>query len=108
MENNYYSNLQEKQIASKLGGKTQPNSGGTRFGGGDVKAGCFLIEAKTTTKNQNSLNVRKEWLEKVKEQAFEQGLEEYAVAIRFNPNENKDYYLIDDQLMKQIIDKLEE
>ena len=36
MPNRYFSDKQEKHIAKVTGGKVQSNSGGTKFGGGDV------------------------------------------------------------------------
>ena len=56
-----YSDKQEKHIALVTGGKVQSNSGGTRFGGGDVHTEKFLIEAKTPTKQQSSFSSHKQF-----------------------------------------------
>lgn len=49
-----FSDIQEQHIARVTGGKTQSNSGGTRFGGGDVHTEHFFIEAKTPTTKKSS------------------------------------------------------
>lgn len=105
-----YSDLQEKQIAKLVGGNTQSNSGGTRFGGGDVKTNYFLIEAKTPTSPRASFSIRHAWIKKASEQAFEQGKQYSAVAFRFKPD-GDDYFVISHKLFKQFVlmlEKLEE
>ena len=49
MPTRYFSDKQERHIAKVTGGKVQSNSGGTKFGGGDVHTDKFFIEAKTST-----------------------------------------------------------
>lgn len=89
-----YSDKQEKHIAKVTGGKVQSNSGGTKFGGGDVHTDKFLIEAKTPAIERKSFTIMKDWLEKMREQAFEQGKEEAVLAFRFDPNEDSDLYVL--------------
>lgn len=89
-----YSDKQEKHIAKVTGGKVQSNSGGTKFGGGDVHTNKFLIEAKTPTKEQTSFTIKKEWIIKMREQAYEQGKEESVLAFRFDPNIDTDLYVL--------------
>lgn len=101
-----YSAAQERDIAKLLGGKVQSNSGGTRFGGGDVHTENFFIEAKTPTKPQTSFSVKKEWLEKMHEQAFEQGLPCSALAFRFEPD-GEDYFVISSRLMRELVEHIE-
>lgn len=91
-----YSTEQEKHIAKVIGGRLTPNSGGTKFGGGDVVTDKFLIEAKTTTKEKTAFGIKKEWLKKAREQAFEQGKEKYALAFQFEPN-GDNYYIISER-----------
>ena len=90
----YFSDKQEKHIAKVSGGKVQKNSGGTKFGGGDVHTNKFLIEAKTPTKEQTSFTIKKEWIIKMREQAYEQGKEESVLAFRFDPNIDTDLYVL--------------
>ena len=54
-----YSDKQEKHIAKVTGGRIQSNSGGTKFGGGDVHTDKCFIEARTPTKNQTSFSIKK-------------------------------------------------
>lgn len=89
-----YSDKQEKHIAKVTGGKVQSNSGGTKFGGGDVHTDKFFIEAKTPTKSQTSFTIKKDWITKMREQAYEQGKEEYVLAFRFDPNKDNDLYVL--------------
>lgn len=89
-----YSDKQEKHIAKVTGGRVQSNSGGTKFGGGDVHTDKFFIEAKTPTKEQTSFTIKKEWITKMREQAYEQGKEEAVLAFRFDPNIDNDLYVL--------------
>lgn len=97
MSTRYFSDLQEKYIAKVTGGRVQSNSGGTKFGGGDVHTDKFFIEAKTPTKSQTSFTIKKEWIDKMREQAYEQGKEEFALAFRFNPNIDNDLYVLSER-----------
>lgn len=101
-----YSASQENDIARLLGGKVQSNSGGTRFGGGDVQTAQFFIEAKTPTKEQTSFSVKEEWIDKMREQAFEQGKYHSALAFRFSPD-GDDYFVINSRLMAELVKYLE-
>lgn len=94
MTTRYFSDKQEKHIAKVTDGKVQINSGGTKFGGGDVHTNKFLIEAKTPTKEQTSFTIKKEWIIKMREQAYEQGKEESVLAFRFDPNIDTDLYVL--------------
>lgn len=90
----YFSDVQERRIAVLTNGRVQSNSGGTKFGGGDVHTSKFLIEAKTPTKLKESFTIKLEWLQKMEEQAFEQGKECCALAFRFTPEAKRDFYVI--------------
>lgn len=101
-----FSASQERDIAQLLGGRVQSNSGGTRFGGGDVQTSEFFIEAKTTTKEQTSFSIKREWMDKMREQAFEQGKYHCALAFRFAPDGN-DYFVINSRLMQELVKYIE-
>ena len=103
MSTRYFSDKQEKHIAKVTGGKVQSNSGGTKFGGGDVHTNKFFIEAKTPTKEQTSFTIKKEWITKMREQAYEQGKEEAVLAFRFDPNTCEDLYVLSE---RQFLDYL--
>ena len=101
-----YSESQERDIARLLGGSVQSNSGGTRFGGGDVLTKYFLVEAKTPTKEQTSFSIKREWIDKMNEQAFEQGRLASSLAFRFDP-EGEDYFVINSRMMKLLVEYFE-
>ena len=98
-----YSDMQEKHIARVTGGKVQSNSGGTKFGGGDIHTKKFFIEAKTPTECRKSFSIKTEWLEIMWEQAFEQGKEEAVLAFRFSPDDKTDMYVLNE---KQVLEYL--
>ena len=100
-----WSAIQEYEIAKLVGGRVQANSGGTVFGGGDIHTKTVLIEAKTTTKPKSSFSIKKEWIAKANEQAFEQGKPYSSVAFRFAPEE-EDYFIINGRLFKELVHHL--
>lgn len=89
-----YSDMQEKHIAKVTGGKVQSNSGGTKFGGGDVHTDKFFIEAKTQTVCRETFTIRKDWMHKMKEQMFEQRKECCALAFTFDPEKQENFYIL--------------
>lgn len=94
------SSQQEKRIAKAMGGRQVVGSGSTPFLKGDVIAGKLFIEAKTKMEPSKSISVKKEWLEKAKDQSVAMRKEDYAVAISFgNP---KEYYIIEDVLLEDL------
>lgn len=101
------STAQEKYLAKELGGRIPANSGGTKMGGGDVLTGKFLIEAKTTMSEKTSFSIKKSWLDKAKEQSFEQGKVYSALAFQFEPS-GDNYFVIREQLFKDLLDYLDE
>lgn len=92
-----FSDKQEQHIAKVIGGRVQSNSGGTKFGGGDVHTDKFFIEAKTPAIERKSFTIMKDWLEKMNEQAFEQGKEEAVLAFRFSPDDKTDMYVLNER-----------
>jgi hypothetical protein len=108
MNNRYFSDKQEKNIAKAVKGKKQPNSGATMFRKGDVISDHFLIEAKTVTKEQTSFMIKKEWLDKLKEEQFAMRKPYSALAFNFGTLENqKNLYIIDERTFKVFIELLE-
>jgi hypothetical protein len=47
-----------------------------------------------------SISVKKEWLEKAKEQALATRKEDYALAISFG--DNREYYIVEDTFMEEL------
>ena len=110
--------MQEKRIAKKLGGKTQPASGALPIASlkSDVKVNNsedwkVLISAKTSmVKNhqvgKRSFTLKKEWLEEVKHQAFEGGYDFGVVSISFD--NRKDFYIVEDVDFENMLKALKE
>lgn len=94
------SNTQEKRIAKNIGGRQVTGSGSTPFLKGDVTTSDLFIEAKTKAKESKSISVKKEWLEKAKEQSYSMRKRDYALAISFG--DGKDYYVIEDSFMDEL------
>lgn len=106
MNTREFSSKQERRIAKNFDGKVVANSGATRFNKGDVRVGDVLIECKTATKEKDSFSIKKEWLKKNKEEAFEMGLSYSAIAIDFGSDE--DYFIIDKELFRMLLEKISE
>lgn len=96
----YQSNIQEKRVAKAMGGRQVIGSGATPFLKGDVVVDKLFIEAKTKMEPSKSISVKKEWLEKAKEQSLAMRKEDYALVISFG--DDKDYYVIEDRLMEDL------
>ena len=98
----YYSNKQEKAVADTFKGRTQINSGATPFYKGDVKNDIFLFECKTCTEQRKSFSIKKEWLDVIRREAFE---DRRFPVLAFNFGDEENYYIIDERLMK-LLNKL--
>ena len=106
----YASSVQEKRVAGKLNGTVSSNSGAGLFNKGDVvcEDASLLIECKTCMETKKSFSIKKEWIEKNKEEAFRLRLDNHVIAFNFDYQDKKDYYVIDDKLMEFLVRKLEE
>lgn len=100
------SKKQETGVAKRLGGKRQSNSGATPFQKGDVVTDLFVIECKTSMKPKQSMSIKREWLEKTKQEAFAMGKPYWTLA--FDLGNPETFYIIDEQLFKILQEKLEE
>lgn len=105
----YYSDLHETSVARALGGTKVANSGAGKFSGGDViqKGASLLIECKTVMTEKQSVSLKRDWLIKNKEEAFSKRLYNNCLCINFGPN-TPNYYVIDEKLMKFLVERLEE
>lgn len=103
----YYSGKQEKSVAKSLGGKLTANSGATRFGAGDVRTDKFLIECKTCVTEKKSFAIKKEWIDKNKEEAFAMNKPYSAIVFNFGPD-TENHYIINEKLFKRLQALLEE
>jgi hypothetical protein len=104
----YASYVQEKRVAGKLGGRVSSNSGAGMFNKGDivVEDASLLIECKTCMEPKKSFSIKKDWIDKNKEEAFRLRLDNHVIAFNFDYQDKKDYYIIDDKLMKFLVEKL--
>ena len=105
----YYSKKQEDSVAKALCGTTVSNSGAPMFCCGDVKLNHFLIECKTHTEPKKSVSIKKEWLDKLKEEAISERKPYHSLAFDFGDGTN--YFILDERTFKLFVDminKLEE
>lgn len=105
----YASSVQEKRVAGKFGGKVSSNSGAGLFNKGDVvcEDASLLVECKTCMEPKKSFSIKKDWIEKNKEEAFRLRLDNHVIAFNFDYQNKKDYYIIDDKLMGFLVHCLE-
>lgn len=103
----YYSDLHEKSVCRALDARQTSNSGANRFEKGDViqDDASLLIECKTTMTDRASISIKKEWIEKNKEEAFRNRLSNSCLAINFGPS-SPNYYVISEGLMELLVEKL--
>lgn len=106
----YASSLQENYIAKVLGGKVCCNSGAGKWSKSDVRIdeASLSVECKTSMSPKSSFSIKKEWITKQKEEAFANRLSNTAIAISFEPEGKENYFLINERLMKFLVEKLEE
>ena len=71
------------------------------------KEASLLIECKTVETDKKSISIKKEWIDKNKEEAFYQRLNNTCIAFNFGPNQ-ENYFVINEKLMKFLVEKLVE
>jgi len=105
----YFSDQHEKKVCKELGGKQTSNSGANLFQKGDVIVddASLLIECKCSMNEKSSFSIKKEWIEKNKEEAFRNHLNNNCICFNFEPN-GRNYYVIEDRLMFMLINKMKE
>lgn len=103
-----FSKRQEKDVAKATGGKVNPNSGATDFGGkADVNISNLIsVECKTKTTKSKSVSIKKEWLDKLKQETVFDGHKYSALAFSFGPGE-ENHYIIDEELFIKLCEVLE-
>lgn len=105
----FYSSSQEHKVAQLLDGYQVSNSGAGKFKKGDVQVpkASLLVECKTCTSKKESFSIKEDWIKKNKEEAFANRLFNTCIAFNFGPNE-PNYFIIDEKLMKFLVEKLQE
>lgn len=103
-----FSKKQEKSVAKATGGKVNPNSGATDFNGkSDVNIGNLIsIECKTKTTKSKSISIKKEWIEKLRQETVFDGNKYSALAFSFGPGE-ENHYIIDEDLFIRLCEVLQ-
>jgi Holliday junction resolvase len=103
----YWSDLHEKSVCKALNAIQQPNSGASKFKKGDVviPQASILCECKTTMTEKASVSIKKEWIDKNKEEAFANRLSNSCICINFGPD-TPNYYVISEKLMKVLVEAL--
>ena len=95
----FFSKAQENTVAKAVGGKRTANSGATNFSKGDVRTDKFLLECKTCVEEKKSFTIKKEWIDKNREEAFAMNKPYSAIVFNFGPNE-ENHYIINEKLFK--------
>ena len=105
----YFSDAQEKAVCKVLGAKQQPNSGAGHWRKGDcvIHDASLLLECKTSTSEKSSYSIKRETLEKTKEEAHSNRLLSSCLCFDFGPSTDR-YYVIDEKMMKFLVEKLKE
>ena len=100
----YYSTQQEISVARAIDGRRTPNSGATLFTKGDVVTKTFCIECKTQMDEKKSFSVKREWIDKLEEEAFASDKPNWAIAFNFGGERQKDnYFIINERLFKKLV-----
>ena len=73
------------------------------FNKGDVTTDNILFECKTATTEKKSFSIKKEWLEKNKEEAFAMGKHYSVLVFNFGPDTDN-YYVLDERTFKQFME----
>ena len=102
----YVSDKHERRTAKNIGGHVQVSSGSSAFLKGDVVTDNCLIECKTCMSEKKSFSIKKEWLEKIKEQCLQMGKTYPILAFDFGDGCN--FYIIDEKTMRSFIEFLDE
>ena len=103
----YYSDRQEKQVVKNTHGMQTKNSGATPFQKGDVMTDKFLIECKTKTHPSESMSIKKEWLEKNKQEAFAMRKMYNTLCFDYGDNGTR-YYIVDEKTFIKMKEALED
>lgn len=101
----YYSSKQEEYIAKLLGGRTTPNSGAAHHVGGDVLAGDWLIECKTTTRPKESFSIKKDWITKNERERRDLQKPYSAICFQFE-EDGENYFIVNEKIFKELLNSL--
>lgn len=66
------------------------------------------MECKTCMTQKQSFNIKKEWLDKLKQESFAMNKEFYALVFNFGIENEENYYVLSEKIFIQILSLLEE
>ena len=75
---------------------------------GDIFNDKWLFEAKTCMTEKQSFSIKKEWLDKLKQEAFAMNKEFNALVFNFGEINGENYYILNERIFKQILNLLQE
>ncbi|MEK5060883.1 MULTISPECIES: hypothetical protein [unclassified Paenibacillus] len=79
-------------------------SGALWFAKSDIVSELFQIEAKTKEKPSKSMTIKKEWMDKIEQEGFEN---KKIPALAFSFGENTDYFVIRDREFYTLVEELD-
>lgn len=103
----YFSKKQEATVAEDTKGRRTPNSGATAWVKSDVLTDQFTIECKTKTTHAESISIKKEWIDKQKQESTFMGKPYWSISFSFGPDEDN-YYIVDKYLFQELLDYLQQ
>lgn len=89
-----YSSKQENIVSIYLCADLTPNSGAGKSKKGDMTLYNTVIECKTKTKKSNSVSIKKEWIDILKQEAISMGKQYWALIFDYGTQELSDQYAI--------------
>ena len=103
-----FSDKQEQYVAKALGGKQTIASGGAKFSAGDVIIpNVMVLECKTTTTDsKKSWSIKQQWLDQLEQERLDLMLPYSALVISKNSAGNNNMYIINEQLMKKLLEAI--
>lgn len=75
---------------------------------GDVVTDDWLFEAKTCMSEKQSFSIKKEWLDKLRQESFAMNKEFFALVFNFGIKNGENFYILNEKTFKQILLLLEE
>ncbi|MFW6311790.1 MAG: hypothetical protein ACOC1K_06095, partial [Nanoarchaeota archaeon] len=79
------------------------NSGAPSFKAGDVTFDKGLLDCKTLAKPQKQQTIKKEDLEKIRDEAFYKKKEIYGLVINFGNIKGKEYFVLDEDVFLNML-----
>ena len=100
----WYSDRQELAVARAIDGRRTPMSGASAFVKGDVVTRDWLIECKTQMAEKKSFSIKKDWIDKSREEAFATGKPHVAIAFNFGgEDQSKNYFIISQEDFVELV-----